>query len=444
MKYFLTAFFSLTALFLQGQQSVPPVLCGNDLFSGIVREKYPDLQQAFDHTFGQASLHAGAGDRSPLTINVVVHVVYKNDEENLADDIIQDQIQVLNEDYNRLNADADNLRAVFKPVAGDAQIHFQLASIVRVQTSEIFEIDVLGDNLLTNLKHTSQGGSDAWDTEQYLNIWICKIQPLTIFGLEIGQILGFAFPPNDLDNWPAQSGAPQANEDGVAMDFRVIGRNNPNTLQIPGGGGDLVVQGRSPVHEVGHYLGLRHIWGDGGTFGPNDCAQSDGIDDTPFASAQSNFDCDLSKNSCPQVETFYNEDVPDLIENYMDYSSESCMNMFTAGQVSLMRSVLEGPRSGLLNPVSALSPAAAAIDWNLYPNPASERVTVSFTLPHAAEVELQVIAPDGKVCRSVTPKPYGAGKQYASLETQGLGAGIYYVKIRTGEGTGLRKLEILP
>jgi len=440
MKYFLAALLSLAAFCLQAQQLVPKILCGNDLFSNLVREKYPELQQSFDQTFEQAS-QAGAGDRSPLTINVVVHVVWNNPAENLADDIIADQIQVLNEDYNRLNADTGNLRAVFQAAAGNAQINFQLASIVRVQTSSLFEVDVLGSNLLGNLKHDNQGGSDAWSTDNYLNIWICKIQPLTIFGLEIGQILGFAFPPNNLNNWPTQSGSPIANEDGVVLDYRVIGRNNPNTIEVPGGG-LLDIKGRSAVHEIGHYLGLRHIWGDGGTFGPNDCAQSDGIDDTPFANAQSAFDCDITKNTCEQVEMFYNEDVPDLIENYMDYSSESCMNMFTQGQVSLMRNVLQGPRSGLLNPVSTASPDVYAIDWNLYPNPASGQVTVAFSLQNASSVGIQVIGLDGRVCRLVAPQLYAAGKHQATLDTQGLGTGIYIVQIQTADGTASRRLDI--
>jgi len=165
------------------------MLCGNDIFHHIIREKHPDLQAAFDATFDEAKNQSGQVEsRAPLTVNVVVHVVWKNPAENLADSVILNQIQVLNEDYNRLNADTSNLRPAFQPVAGNAGIHFQLEDIVRVKTTKNFSIDLLGGGLLAQLKSNRQGGSDARDPDRYLNIWICKIQPTTIFGLPIGKI----------------------------------------------------------------------------------------------------------------------------------------------------------------------------------------------------------------------------------------------------------------
>lgn len=422
-----------------------PILCGNEVFSHMVREQYPGLQASFDAAFESAKQHSGsaATDRSPLTINVVVHIVWKNPAENLADDLIHGQIQVLNEDFNRLNTDTANLRPYFQSVAGKADIHFQLAEIVRTQTTEEFAVDIFSGNLLSELKHASQGGSDAWPTENYLNIWVCQIQPTTLFGIPIGQILGFAFPPADLPHWPADANAPSPEEDGVVIDYRVFGRNNPNPVEIPGGGGNLAVRGRTPVHEIGHYLGLRHIWGDGGLLGPNDCAQSDGVDDTPFASAQSSFDCDVSKNSCEQVEAFYNDDPLDLVENYMDYASEDCMNMFTAGQVAIMRGVLLGPRSGLLNPVSTQQPAGAGLGLSLVPNPAWNRVVLHLDRPEADEISVRIVGMDGRTNAIQNFRSAAAGSPRLELDIEQLPAGVYGVEVRTRTGVAVRKLQIV-
>ena len=436
MKPVTYLFFLLLCGFASSAQT-PVILCGNDLFNGIVRAHHPELAAGIDATF-EAARQAKARPRGPLTINVVVHVVWKDAAENLSDDVIYDQIAVLNADYNRLNADTGNLRPLFQPVAGNADIHFNLAAIERVQTNQLFEVDVLGNTLLTELKHSAQGGSDAWDTDHYLNIWVCKIQPLAIGPLVLGQVLGFAFPPNDLPNWPADSGAPGADEDGVVIDFRAFGSNNPNTLEFPGVGA-LTIKGRTPTHEVGHYLGLRHIWGDGGLLGPNDCAQSDGIDDTPFANAQSNFDCDITKNTCPQVEVFYAADMPDLIENYMDYSSEDCMNMFTKGQVELMRNVLVGPRSGLLESVATHQPSQEASAFRLSPNPANGRVRVELSTPALTGSSLSLYGAEGRLLRKMT-LPEGASIEWIDLN--GLPSGLYMVQVQNGRQGAAERLVV--
>lgn len=435
----------LTVYSLKAQTAPLPVLCGNEAFDYIVRHQYPDLHRAFQISFEENLQHrrpAVAG-RSPLTIRVVVHVVWKNAEENLADSIIHNQIAVLNEDYNRENADTTNLRDIFKPVAGNPQIRFELAGIVRVQTSATFQLNLLGGEIMANLKNSSQGGSDAWDPSAYLNLWICKIQPLTFGGVTIGQILGFAFPPNNLAHWPAGSSAPSPGQDGVALDFRVIGRNNPNTVEIPGGTGQLTVRGRTATHEVGHYLGLRHIWGDGGILGlPNDCAQSDGVEDTPFANAQSQFDCDKNRNTCNKVETFYGMDMPDLVENYMDYASEDCMNMFTKGQADLMLNVLDGPRKGLVQNISSTVQATPGTQPMLYPNPARENVRLQIPADWPAITAIDVMGADGR--GQTIPLPGAAGERQIDLNVRDWAPGWYAVRLRTASGVWTNRLVVLP
>jgi hypothetical protein len=445
MKLLHTVLFSLVCATgaLPAQTPFRPIICGNDVFSDIVRTHYPGLHSAFEATFEAArTTPQNAADRAPLTVQVVVHVVWKEDAENLHDSIIHNQIDILNADFNRQNADTALLRAVFQPVAGKADIRFELAEIVRVKTNTLFEVNLFGNNLLPEVKHDADGGSDAWNTEQYLNIWICKIQPLSFGGLDLGQVLGFAFPPNNLPNWPPGLGAPTPGEDGVVIDYRMVGSNNPNPIEVPGGTGNLVVKGRTAVHEVGHYFGLRHIWGDGGAFGPNDCDQSDGVDDTPFANAQSEFDCDTTKNTCEQVEIFYEQDMPDLIENYMDYASEDCMNMFTQGQVTLMRNILQGPRSGLLMPVSTGNPLAENIPFRLSPNPASAQVSLDFHLPAPARVQIRLLDASGRVLDAQAERQYNSGNHRSTLNTAHLAPGVYFVELQTEQARRLQKLAI--
>lgn len=442
MTRLLIALFSLLIACPEGRSQTQPIRCGNELFSAIVRKNYPELQASIDHTFITALAATPQRGQDPLTVNVVVHIVWKEEAENLDESIILDQLRILNEDFNQLNADQANLRSQFQQEAGSAGINFELAQIIRVQTEAEFAVDLLGTNLLPEVKSDFLGGSTAWNPEQFINIWVCKIQPIVIFGFEVGQILGFAFPPNNLANWPPNSGAPDPFEDGVVIDYRVFGSNNPNTIDIPGGGGQLPVKGRTPVHEVGHYFGLRHIWGDGGTFGPNDCAQSDGINDTPHANAQSAFDCDTIKNTCPQVELHYSEDVPDLVENYMDYASEECMNMFTNGQVALMRNVLEGPRSGLLMPFSAVTEPDHPFDFALVPNPSDDYFAIELEIKEKFTGTIQILDANGRRMRTKAPHLFFPGRHTITFDDLNLVPGMYFVVIQNDKSVVAKKLIV--
>jgi Pregnancy-associated plasma protein-A/Secretion system C-terminal sorting domain len=331
----------------------------------------PDFKNAVDRTY-ESLLKRGAlqtrGDKL-YTINVVVHVVYNADEENISDTRIKDQIMVLTESYRRKNSDTTNTRAIFKPVAADANIEFKLDRIVRVKTTTLFKPNILSqtDQIPNQVKQSDKGGSNAIDPDRYLNVWVCKIQPLELLSLQLGQVLGFAYPPAGLTNWPDGASAPSKNLDGVVVDFRTVGKEGL-VYNYPDRPTPLLMQGRTLVHEVGHYLGLRHIWGDGSLLGSS-CNGEDGIADTPKASSQSKFDCDKTKNSCPDTPN----DLPDMIENYMDYSEESCMNMFTKGQVGMIRSVLEGPRK-LLIEKSLRADDIAHFKVTLSPNPTNGTV----------------------------------------------------------------------
>ena len=314
-------------------------------------------------------------------IPVVFHVVYNSNEQNIPDSVLISQLEVLNEDYRRLNNNASETREEFLEFAGDANIEFFLANvdpngnstsgIIQQYTDReeflMFEDIFSNEITLDEVKKSETGGSDAWDTNRYLNIWICNIGSLDIFGLELGQVFGYAYPPINVDEalinledtqtvpeWPVDMLTDDETLQGVVLHYTAVGRNNPVANED---GMTENNQGRAAVHEIGHYLGLRHIWGDAIAFlGDDGCSVDDGISDTPNANDQAGYVCDFNKNTCTG-DTFGStgEDLPDMVENYMDYSPDACLNMFTNGQINVMRNILEIARPELINEEASLS-----------------------------------------------------------------------------------------
>jgi len=263
---------------------------------------------------------------SIITIPVVVHVIYNSANENISDAQIQSQIDVLNEDFRRTNSDADNTWSQ----AVDTEIEFCLSTIdpngnattgITRKSSTRASWGTSDD-----MKKASQGGVDPWDTTQYLNMWVCNIG---------GGILGYA-------QFPGGSAA----TDGVVMGPNYFGSKNKGTGFYLSSPFDL---GRTTTHEVGHFLNLRHIWGDGG------CGVDDYVSDTPKSDA-ANYGCATGHSSCGST---------DMVQNYMDYSDDSCMNLYTQGQKTRMRSILNagGSRRSLaLSDKCGSSPSPTCTD----------------------------------------------------------------------------------
>ncbi|MGJ5642740.1 zinc metalloprotease [Formosa sp. S-31] len=233
-----------------------------------------------------------------ITIPVIVHVIYKNSQENISSQQINSQIAVLNADFGKTNSDVSGVPSEFSSVVADSDIQFTLAATYRYSNSR-----------------TSWGLNDAVKAEYppitpetHLNIWIC----------EIGNgYLGYAQFP----------GGP-ASTDGVVISPQYFG--NTGYVSAP------FDEGRTATHEIGHYLNLRHIWGDGR------CRQDDFVTDTPSS--------DGPNYGCPSYPTV-NCQSADMTMNYMDYTNDACMYMFTEGQKSRMRSmfVSGAPRESMLN-----------------------------------------------------------------------------------------------
>ena len=267
-----------------------------------------------------------------IRIPVVVHVVWHTASENISNAQIQSQIDVLNEDFRRLNADAATTPAAFAAVSADARLEFALAvrgpgctptnGITRHNTS------VTGWTYPGNgMKSAATGGADPWDSGQYLNIWIVNYTDTT---------LGFA-------TFPGGAAA----VDGLVLKYQATGRIGTT---IPGA--DL---GRTASHEIGHWLDLHHIWGDDASL----CTGSDLVADTPNQAGSSPFNS-ASCRIFPSV-TCSNGPNGDMFMNYMDYSADQCMNMFTAGQVIRMDAALHTARVSILASPGLIPPAGVSM-----------------------------------------------------------------------------------
>lgn len=261
-----------------------------------------------------------------IIIPVVVHVIHSGQEigvaPNITDAQVISQITVLNQDYRKMLGTPGGTST--NPVAADVEIQFVLAQqdpngnptngIDRVNSCQPSwsEFDI----------NSSLKPATIWDPSLYLNMWTLKFTDVTLLGYAQFPDNNFLpADPNYLDGLDA-SGGP-ASTDGVVSSYDVFGSSSL------GSGFFLVTpydKGRTMTHEVGHWLGLRHIWGDGGSRDLNtkDCTASDYCPDTPQAGWE-NYEC-VTSDSCPEIAG------NDMIENYMDYTNDECMNIFTQNQ----------------------------------------------------------------------------------------------------------------
>lgn len=431
-KLLLILLFSFGLVAFSSIDSNAQFLCGHDHHLLTNEKKHPGYLETVQKTFNDAKQKSSLSFRSDETyvIDVVVHIVYQNEEQNLHDSLIYDQIQVLNEDFSRSNADTTDTRDIFKDRVGNPGIQFNLKEIVRVPTQAIFESTLTG--LPDNVKQ-SPDGSVAHNTSKHMNIWVCKLEPLNIFGIDLGQILGYAYPPAGLSNWPDESSAPSQDLDGVVIDYRVFGRNTPYSVESAGQ--TIQGYGRTTVHEVGHYLGLRHIWGDE-LFGDG-CAVDDGLEDTPNQASSSEWSCDHTQNTCTDST---GEELPDMIENYMDYSNERCMNSFTQGQVDIMRAVLEGPRRQLIDSTNSLKRVTNIVDFSIFPNPTNQN-SISVNIEgNNHNMYLNIFNHMGQLVMGTVVQSHRN-----QIEIDGLTSGMYLLQLvnkSTGNHLGSRKLLV--
>ena len=330
--------FPVVAVFLFAHAAFSQDRCGTVEYTkklyeqNRLRENKQQFEEWLKDRIEARRIRLDAQKREAVTyqLPVVVHVIHNGETvgtgSNISDEQIISQIHVLNEDFQRLNDDASNTPAEFLPVAGSLDLEFVLAKqtpeglpttgIVRVQgTKSQWSIN---DNY--ELKSISY-----WPAEDYLNIWV------TTLG---SSFVGFAqFPVSDLPG--LENSSNNRLTDGIVIHYDAFGT-------IEEGPFDLDPQynkGRTTTHEIGHFLGLHHIWGDDES-DPDKCSGTDHVDDTP-----NQF---LNTNGCPS-DPRTSCDSNDMYMNYLDYTNDACMNLFTEGQIARITAVVENsPRRASL------------------------------------------------------------------------------------------------
>lgn len=321
-----------------------PEPCGTTAVMELATQANPALQTQRNAWERQLQNYIENNRRSLedeiITIPTVVHIIYHTDEENLPDSIVYNQIEVLNHDFRRLNADTANTPDFFKPVAADMRFEFCLAThdpqgnptngITRTFTNvEEFAYNSSNYEVITRMHFDSKGGKNIWNRNEYMNIWVINLN-------NSSGVLAFAYLP----------GA-DPNVDGIVCDYKYFGK--PGLAAPPYG------LGRTITHEVGHWLNLYHPFNDSdGGF-----CSDDFVDDTP-PQAEANFTCYAFPHSTC-------DNYSDMYMNYMDYPGDDCVNMFSQGQAVRAHAAVHIVRSSLLTattcqPIAENDIKLAAID----------------------------------------------------------------------------------
>lgn len=364
-------------------------------------------EQARLMPLGSPSKVLNSNTHNIIYIPVVVHVLYNNNTQNISDEQVKSQIDALNRDFRKNNSDTASIPAQFKAIAADVQIEFVLATadpkgrpttgIVRKNTS------VKEWRMDDKIKSSAQGGSDAWDTKSYLNFWVGNLR----------KVLGYATLPGS-----------DAAMDGIVMNASVFGTINtraPYNL------------GRTAVHEVGHWLGLRHIWGDA-------ACGDDLVYDTPQQGSFTSGAPSGFRTSCS------NAPLGDMYMNYMDFTDDVRLVLFTKGQKDRMRAMLSngGPRNTILASKGLSKPWSEAkveieeilpTPMQVYPNPASAWITVNCNNKEWIGKELSVVNING-----VTVKKVIITSTIQRINVTALPRGAYFIQGNCNGNTLHQKL----
>lgn len=345
------------------------------------------------------------GVRNVVKIPIVVHVVWNSNAENISDEQIFSQIEILNKDFRAMNVEIPTIPGVFQPLIADVEFEFFLAGIDPDgnPTSGItrrYTNNLVGIGGTSAIHYTAQGGQDAWDPEHYLNIWVAK------FAGGIGGISSFP-------------GVGLPEEDGVQVNYLQFGDINvlpPYHL------------GRTLTHEIGHYFNLEHPWGPSIT----DCCEDDFVNDTPET-------CETYISECP-THPAISCSMPDIFMDFMFYTNDDCMGMFTKGQKGRMWAALNLFRPGLLdNHVGGLEQPDAQPFFKIINNPADGQLFFKVGLGNSLEGKIRLVTVSGQVIYENKSVQLGVN----SIITNQFPSGVYLVVFENMTGLQVEKVVLL-
>ena len=362
-------------------------------------EQWWDMEEQLINRTKRAILQ----QRSTYTIPVVVHILWNTEEENIALERVQEQLDILNRDFSGANPDLALVPDLFKTLIADVGIQFCLADRDPdgMENNGVTRTRTFVDSLsIADVYYSSGEGHDAWDPERYLNIWVANLS---------NDQVGFG-------SYPSQNAAA---EDGVVIDYRAFGKSDHPRLD----------GGRTLTHEVGHYFGLFHPWGN--KLFNADCREDDGIPDTPLQSRTYAF-------SCPDQELGTPEScgTPDMYMNFMNYTNDACLHMFTIGQRLRMLATLLQFRYGLLESEGCSMvpmPETPVLGLKVGPNPAQDVIYLSTYLPQPSDARVTLYDLTGRcVYDHNTGTPVS---HYFShfINVADLTSGLYLLVVEVGE-----------
>lgn len=456
--------FSIGCVFAQRSVNLPATqyMQGNPVKTELKKEETPVVQRKcgtpsavnesfetwIDNEIKKREQFANAKTAAVVyTIPIIFHIIHTGQAvgsgRNLSLAQINSQITRLNEDYRKLNADRTTYltQPALSALHADCEINFCAAKVSptgAVLTEPGVERILASSKGWTSPPYSGMSPSylegtvkptSIWDPTKYFNVWVAEFND---------GVLGYAqFPVapssttgtiGDLSSMPNS-----ATTDGVVLDYKYTG--------LSGSAGGPYNLGRTLTHEAGHWLGLYHIWGD--DFGS--CSGTDRVTDTPNQAGE-NYTCPTTAGSV-KTDACTASSPGVLYQNYMDYSDDKCMVMFTAGQKARLQAVMANcvRRNSLASSTACTAPSSiyensSIVDLSIFPNPTNGEINVTVDLLNNEDFTVSVTNTLGQIVKEV--KQLHSNGATVKVDLVGNANGIYFVTVKTKTGSRTKRVVL--